>query len=214
MKTIVMALILALVGPMTTGNSQNPTVNRWWSQAETLGKKTAQLKQERYEGLSQLTNKLLAQAEIKSLIYGVSKKYEIYEELRRNAALEFAVIHQKYDQPIIEAQKAYFAHLQTASLENQTLQTATQSVRPIILYQEKAKYTEAARQNRVQGSVILSGIFGADGRMSNIESRRSLPDGLTEEAQLALQELIFLPAQKDGKPVSVRISVEFTFNLL
>ncbi len=85
--------------------------------------------------------------------------------------------------------------------------------RPTILSREKAKYTEEARQNKVQGTVVLSVIFTADGRISNIKTIRGLPDGLTEKAIEAAQKIRFQPATKNGQAVSVRGNLEFTFNL-
>lgn len=84
-------------------------------------------------------------------------------------------------------------------------------MRPVITYKEKAKYTEEARQNKVQGSVVLSVVFTADGRITNIKVVRGLPDGLTEKAIEAAQRIKFQPAMKNGSPVSVRMSLEFNF---
>jgi TonB family protein len=89
----------------------------------------------------------------------------------------------------------------------------TASVRPKILYQEKAKYTEEARQNKVQGTVMLSVIFSADGQIQNIRVVRGLPDGLTEKAIEAAKRIRFQPAVKNGQAVSVRGTLEFSFNL-
>jgi TonB family protein len=85
--------------------------------------------------------------------------------------------------------------------------------KPIILYREKARYTEEARQNKVQGVVVLSVIFTSDGRITNIKVVRSLPDGLTEKAIEAAQRIRFQPATKNGAAVSVRGNLEFSFNL-
>jgi TonB family protein len=86
-------------------------------------------------------------------------------------------------------------------------------MRPTITYREKAKYTEDARQNRVQGSVMLSAIFTADGRVTGIRVVRGLPDGLTEKAIEAAQRIKFQPAMKNGVPVSVRMTLEYNFTL-
>jgi TonB family protein len=85
--------------------------------------------------------------------------------------------------------------------------------KPTILYKEKAKYTEEARQNKVQGAVVLSAIFTADGKVTGIRVVRGLPDGLTEKAIEAAQKIRFQPATKNGVPISVRANLEFTFNL-
>jgi TonB family protein len=94
-----------------------------------------------------------------------------------------------------------------------SIEPMTASVRPKILYQEKAKYTEEARQNKVQGTVTLSVIFTADGRIDSIRVVRGLPDGLTEKAIEAAKRIRFQPAVKNGAPVSVRGQLEFSFNL-
>jgi TonB family protein len=87
------------------------------------------------------------------------------------------------------------------------------TMRPTILYKEKAVYTEEARRNKIEGQVVLNTIFGADGKMRNIEVVRGLPLGLSEQAIAAAQAIRFKPALKDGKPVSVRGNLEFTFKL-
>ncbi len=91
--------------------------------------------------------------------------------------------------------------------------TATRSLRPTITYKERAKYTEDARQNRIQGTVILSLILGADGRVFDIRVVRPLSHGLTEEAVQAAQKIRFIPAANKGRAVSVRMQIEYNFTL-
>ena len=87
------------------------------------------------------------------------------------------------------------------------------SLRPKILYKEKAQYTREARDNKIEGTVVLSVVFGVDGQIGDVKVIRGLPDGLTEKAIAAANKIRFEPAMKDGRPVSVRGSLEFTFNL-
>jgi TonB family protein len=89
----------------------------------------------------------------------------------------------------------------------------TKDQRPTILYREKAKYTEIARINREQGTVVLQIVFGVNGEMQDIRVVRGLPDGLTHKAIEAAQKIKFNPAIKNGEPVSVRGSLEFSFYL-
>lgn len=89
----------------------------------------------------------------------------------------------------------------------------TSSLRPTILYREKAKYTEVARINTVQGSVALSVVFSQEGTITDIRVMRCLPDGLTQNAIAAAQVIRFNPAMKNGTPVNVRGTLEFYFNL-
>lgn len=87
------------------------------------------------------------------------------------------------------------------------------SLSPTIISQEKAKYTEDALQKGTEGTVVLSVIFAADGRITSIRVVRGLPYGLTEKAIEAAIKIRFKPALKDGNPVSVRGNIEFSFSL-
>lgn len=82
-----------------------------------------------------------------------------------------------------------------------------------ITYQEKAKYTDEARKNEVQGTVVLDVMFSYDGSITSIQVVRGLPNGLTESAIEAAQKIKFEPAIKNGEPVSTRGNLEFSFNL-
>jgi TonB family protein len=85
--------------------------------------------------------------------------------------------------------------------------------KPTILYREKAKYTEDARQNKVQGTVVLTVVFGADGRIRDIRVVHGLPYGLTETSIEAAQKIRFQPAVQNGKPTSVLATLEYNFAL-
>lgn len=89
----------------------------------------------------------------------------------------------------------------------------SETLKPTILYRERAKYTEDARKYRVEGSVLLTIVFGADGRIHDIRTVRGLPHGLTETSIEAAQKIRFHPAVQNGKPVSVRATLEFNFAL-
>src|SRR5262245_15534144 len=104
--------------------------------------------------------------------------------------------------------------------DNQTVQhTANETpavsgtLRPTILYKEKAKYTDRARQMKINGTVVLSVVFAASGQITQVSVIRGLPYGLTAQAILAAQRIRFQPAQKDGQPISVRGNLEYSFNL-
>jgi TonB family protein len=85
--------------------------------------------------------------------------------------------------------------------------------RPLILYKEKAQYTQEARDNNVEGTVVLRVVFGADSQINIIEVIRGLPHGLTEKAVEAAKKIRFEPATKDDQPVSVPGKLEYVFKL-
>ena len=89
----------------------------------------------------------------------------------------------------------------------------TASIRPTVLYREKAKYTDGARQAEVRGMVELQVIFRSDGVIVIQSVTGYLPYGLTLTTVEAASRIKFTPAMKDGSPVSVRVPLEFLFNL-
>jgi len=89
----------------------------------------------------------------------------------------------------------------------------TPSLQPKIIYKERADYTPEAQEKKVEGKVVLSVVFGTDGKIEAIRVESGLPYGLTEEAIKAVRRIRFEPAMKDGKPVSVRGNLEFSFSL-
>jgi TonB family protein len=93
------------------------------------------------------------------------------------------------------------------------VQPMAATLKPTILYKEKAKYTESARENGIYGTVVLSVVFEADGTLTRMKVIRDLPYGLAAQAMTAAEKIRFQPAIKDGNPVSVRGNLEFTFNL-
>jgi len=94
-----------------------------------------------------------------------------------------------------------------------TIHQMSSSLRPTILYREKAQYTKEGKDNKIEGTVVLGAVFGVDGLISDIRVIRGLPHGLTENAIIAAKKIRFEPAMKDGRPVSVRGNLEFSFNL-
>ncbi len=87
------------------------------------------------------------------------------------------------------------------------------SLRPKVISQEKAKYTDLARSERIQGTIVVSVVFTADGRVTSPRIVRGLPYGLNDEAVKAVRKIRFRPACREGRPVSVRMGIEFTFNV-
>ncbi len=77
----------------------------------------------------------------------------------------------------------------------------------------KANYTEAARKNRIRGTVKLRVIFLASGGIGNISPLTTLPYGLTEQAIAAAAQIAFIPAKKNGVPISIVIFIEYQFSV-
>jgi len=84
---------------------------------------------------------------------------------------------------------------------------------PILLNNPQPRYTEEARKNKIQGTVMVRVLIGNDGQVKRVVVTRPLPDGLDEQAIQAAYQLRFKPAMKSGQPVSFWKPVAIEFNL-
>ncbi len=82
-----------------------------------------------------------------------------------------------------------------------------------ILSKAEPQYTEQARKDQLTGKVILRCVFAADGHVRAVGVLAGLPDGLTLRAIIAAHQIKFIPATKDGHPVSMWMQLEYNFNL-
>lgn len=82
-----------------------------------------------------------------------------------------------------------------------------------VLSKPEPQYTEEARRNGLTGTVILRVVFSRAGEVTNIRAVQSLGGGLTEKAIGAARQIRFVPARKNGQPVSMYMQLEYNFNL-
>jgi TonB family protein len=86
---------------------------------------------------------------------------------------------------------------------------------PSVVREVKPKYTAAAMQQKIQGSVWLHVVVDEKGDATDVTVTKSLDRefGLDDEAVDAARQWKFRAGRKDGQPVAVRITVELTFTL-
>jgi TonB family protein len=85
---------------------------------------------------------------------------------------------------------------------------------PTLLLQVRPGYTSEAMQRKVQGTVVLEVVVGADGIPSAIRVARSLdPNGLDNEAVQAVRQWRFVPGQRGDTPVPVLVSIVIDFHI-
>jgi tetratricopeptide (TPR) repeat protein len=141
-----------------------------------------------------------------SLLKAASESLEAYLKLRPEQS------EQDLWREQLESLRFYARGADGSSSSN-TVAGMTAALRPTILHREKAIYTDAARNAEVQGTVALMVVFADDGIIKHIMVIQGLSHGLTEQAIEAARKIRFTPAMRDGKPISVIGSLEFTFNL-
>jgi TonB family protein len=87
--------------------------------------------------------------------------------------------------------------------------------KPQFLFLPRPDWTEEGRRNRIQGQVLLSATFGADGQVKEIRVIRGLGYGLDEKAIEAAKLIRFIPARDlNGRPIDYRMSIKVDFRLL
>jgi TonB family protein len=97
--------------------------------------------------------------------------------------------------------------------QGRTFRGAEVDQRARLLSKPEPHYTEDARKNQISGTVMLRAIFSSSGEVVQIQALNTLPYGLTERAIAAARQIKFVPAIKDGRPVSVYMQLEYNFNL-
>ncbi|MBA3770617.1 MAG: energy transducer TonB [Blastocatellia bacterium] len=80
-----------------------------------------------------------------------------------------------------------------------------------ILSKPKPGYTDSARTNGKQGTIVLAVLFSANGRIEATLVLKRLGYGLDEHAVNAARRIKFKPKTVGGKPVQVVKMVEYSF---
>jgi TonB family protein len=106
-----------------------------------------------------------------------------------------------------------FAELSGPNVADRVFSSREVTTRVRVLAKPEPQYTEDARRHRVNGSIQLRCIFAADGRVRAIHPLKPLPNGLTLSAIAAAKAIRFVPATKDGQPVSMYMQLEYSFHI-
>jgi TonB family protein len=93
-------------------------------------------------------------------------------------------------------------------------QSSSPVLAPTLRTKVQPEYTRAAKEGRVEGTVLLSFVVNEDGIPEDISVVQPLGLGLDEKAKEAVAQWRFNPATKDGKPVRSAAKAEVNFRLL
>jgi TonB family protein len=83
--------------------------------------------------------------------------------------------------------------------------------RPKLIHSEEAEFSDEARRNRIEGTVLVSFTVSEQGLPIHLRVVKSIGYGLDEKAIQSVSQYRFQPAMKDGKPVPAPMSVEVSF---
>jgi len=86
---------------------------------------------------------------------------------------------------------------------------------PKLQHHVNPKYPEDVRKQRLQGAVIIQGILGTDGVVSDISVLQSPSKTLSDLAVAAVRQWRYTPAYCNdlAKPIRVHLTVTSTFRL-
>ena len=84
---------------------------------------------------------------------------------------------------------------------------------PTCIFCPNPNYTNPAREAKFSGSAVLEAVVSAEGRTAQTWIVRGLPFGLNQASTDAVRTWRFKPATLNGKPVTVKVDIEVSFNL-
>jgi len=90
--------------------------------------------------------------------------------------------------------------------------TVAAEVLPEAVTTVQPAYPEAARQQQIEGTVVVQALVGRDGLVKEAFVARSVP-GLDDAALAAVRQWRFRPALAKGQPVAVWVAVPVRFSL-
>jgi TonB family protein len=76
------------------------------------------------------------------------------------------------------------------------------------------KYTESARDAKIEGTVILAVSIDEKGKVKAVKVKSPLDKGLDHNAIKAVKRWKFQPATVDGKPVPTEVNISVDFRLM
>ncbi|MEO8649333.1 MAG: energy transducer TonB [Acidobacteriota bacterium] len=83
----------------------------------------------------------------------------------------------------------------------------------VVLRLPRASYVNQARMNSTSGSIRLKPTFGKDGWVEHIVITKDLPDGLVRQTLFSAIRTRFLPEEKNGLPISITRTLEYSFSI-
>ena len=99
----------------------------------------------------------------------------------------------------------------TAGAQPPVFRPGPEVLAPFVVAKAKPAYTEEARLAKLEGSVLLSLVIGADGQPRDIQVARPLGLGLDERAVENVRAWQFKPGTRNGNPVDVMVNEEVFF---
>ncbi len=145
--------------------------------------------------------------------YFATKKHAYVVEAARRGAYDESIDH-FLNSFILEHHAGGVLPLgASATADDEIFPARELDAKAIVLFKLPATYTDEARARKLRGTVVVDAVFRATGEVTDIHVRRGIGGGLDEQSIEATKAIAFVPALKDGKPVSQRLVLEYNFNI-
>ena len=84
---------------------------------------------------------------------------------------------------------------------------------PVPIKKVAPKYPDSVKRLGIEGTVILDCVVDKKGNVVKVEVKKDVYPTLDDEAVKALKQWKFQPAENNGKPIAVWVTLPFQFNL-
>ena len=102
-----------------------------------------------------------------------------------------------------------------AAQDDRVYKVGEEGVRaPKVVHRVEPKYSESAREAKIDGVVVLSAVISTDGKAEKIVVLRKLEPSLDQNAITAVEQWKFEPGTREGVPVRVKATIEINFRRL
>ena len=166
----------------------------------------------RYEATGSLDSEFGSQGTVYTNFYGITDKAPAFtlarDEKRSSKKVLSGVPGEPPPIPLVNERG-----VPSSAGENRSRPARVVDSTPIPLNRPRPNYTEKARRNKVEGTVQMRVLVGADGSVKDVQVIAHLPDGLEEEAIRTMYQTRFKPAMKNGQPVEYWMQIAVEFNL-
>lgn len=114
------------------------------------------------------------------------------------------------DQDKLDKLKRQFEFIQAKLQEKKLIDVDKQ---PGYIFQKQAKYPAAAIKDKAEGTVWVDMTVTEEGKVEDVRLIKGARGDLDTAALTAAKDWLFTPAEKNGKPIKVHVSVPFRFKI-
>lgn len=158
--------------------------------------------------------KIISKMELETIAPGDIERIDVlkgdkaiaeYGDAGADGAVKIFTKTRAYDQaPLFQGCEETLATAQLTCSQHRFLETIYKNIR----------YPATAREQRIQGTVIVKYTIGADGKIQNLQIIKGIGGGCDEEVLRVIREVPdWKPAMKDGNPVALELILPVQYRL-